>query len=234
MCRHLAWLGTPRTLASLVLEGEHALLVQSYRPRRQQHGTINADGWGVGFYTADDDAEPARWRSDRPLWSDRSFASVAPVISSGCVLAAVRSATVGMPVDEMSTAPFTDGPGGRWLLSHNGVVDCAVLGPQLRAESVCDSAMLAAYVFERGADSLGKIVRELGDRDPGARLNLLATDGSRLLATTWGDTLSVLQTEDGVLVASEPTDDDPRWSDVPDRSLVDVTAGHVTVTGLEN
>jgi glutamine amidotransferase len=94
--------------------------------------------------------------------------------------------------------------------------------------------MLAAYVFERGADSLGKIVRELGDRDPGARLNLLATDGSRLLATTWGDTLSVLQTEDGVLVASEPTDDDPRWSDVPDRSLVDVTAGHVTVTGLEN
>jgi glutamine amidotransferase len=232
MCRHLAWLGAPRTLSSLVLDGEHALLVQSYRPRRQQHGTINADGWGVGFYPTGvgDSAEPARWRSDRPLWSDRSFASIAPVIASGCVLAAVRSATAGMPVDETSTAPFTD---GRWLLSHNGVVDCAVLGPQLRAESVCDSAMLAAYVFERGADSLGKIVRELGDRDPRARLNLLATDGTRLLATTWGDTLSVLQTDAGVLLASEPTDDDPRWSDVPDRHLVDVTAGHVTVTGLE-
>jgi glutamine amidotransferase len=168
MCRHLAWLGTPRTLASLVRDGEHALLVQSYRPRRQRHGTINADGWGVGFYAAGRD-EPARWRSDRPLWSDSSFASLAPVISSGCVLAAVRSATVGMPVDEASTAPFTD---GRWLLSHNGVVDRAVLepsplGPRLRAESVCDSAMLAAHVFERGAEQLGAIVREVGGRDPG-------------------------------------------------------------------
>jgi glutamine amidotransferase len=230
MCRHLAWLGAPRTLASLVLDGEHALLVQSYRPRRQRHGTINADGWGVGFYPAGR-AEPARWRSDRPLWSDTSFASVAPVISSGCVLAAVRSATVGMPVDETSVAPFTD---GRWLLSHNGVVDCGVLGPQLRAESVCDSAVLAAYLFERGADSIGKLVRDVGERDPDARLNLLATDGTRLLATTWGDTLSVQQTDEGVLVASEPTDDDPRWSDVPDRSLVDVSAGAVTITSLEN
>lgn len=230
MCRHLAWLGAPRTLASLVLDGDHGLLVQSYRPRRQQHGTINADGWGVGFYSETRD-EPARWRSDRPLWSDTSFASLAPVIASGCVLAAVRSATAGMPVDEASTAPFTD---GQWLLSHNGVVDRAVLGPQLRAESVCDSAVLAAVVFERGPDSLGKIVREVGERDPGARLNLLATDGSRLLATTWGDTLSVLQTDDGVLVASEPTDDDARWRDVPDRSLVGVSADGVTITGLES
>jgi glutamine amidotransferase len=230
MCRHLAWLGAPRTLAALVLDGESALLVQSYRPRRQRHGTINADGWGVGFY-AHGRAEPARWRSDRPLWSDASFASLAPVITSGCVLAAVRSATVGMPIDETSTAPFTD---GRWLLSHNGIVDCAVLGPQLRAESVCDSAVLAAYVFERGAEHLGKVVREVGGRDPGARLNLLATDGTRLLATTWGDTLSVLRTDDGVLVASEPTDDDPRWTDVPDRSLVDVSAGLITISSLED
>ena len=25
------------------------LLVQSYSPRRQKHGLMNADGWGVGF-----------------------------------------------------------------------------------------------------------------------------------------------------------------------------------------
>jgi glutamine amidotransferase len=229
VCRHLAWLGAPRKLAALVLDGEHSLLVQSYRPRRQAHGTINADGWGVGFYSPGRD-EPARWRSPRPLWNEVSFASVAPVLSSGCVVAAVRSATVGMPVDEASAAPFTD---GRWLLSHNGVVDRDVLGPQPHAESMCDAAMLAAYVFDRGAEQLGKLVVEVGTRDPGARLNLLATDGSRLLATTWGDTLSVLRTDDGVLVASEPTDDDPRWADVPDHSLVDVTGNRVTITELE-
>ena len=40
----------PRSLGELLLAPEHGLLVQSYAPRRQRHGTMNADGWGVGFY----------------------------------------------------------------------------------------------------------------------------------------------------------------------------------------
>lgn len=44
MCRHLAWLGATQPLSSLVLEPVHELLVQSYRPRRQRHGLMNADG----------------------------------------------------------------------------------------------------------------------------------------------------------------------------------------------
>ena len=60
----------------------------------------------------------------------------------------------------------------------------------------------------------------------------LAHVGDRLLATTWGDTLAVLVTADGVAVASEPYDDDPRWRDVPDRSLLTVTASGVAVHDL--
>lgn len=228
MCRHLAWLGAPRTLADLVLDPPHGLLRQSYAPRRQRHGTMNADGWGVGFYPPGR-AEPARWRAARPLWTDASFASVAPVLAAGCVVAAVRSATPGMPVDESATAPFMS---GRWLLSHNGVVDRAVLAPDPTAESVCDSSQLAAYVFGRGLDRLGETVREVGARDPAARLNLLVTDGTRVLATTWGDTTSVLVRDDGVVVASEPYDDDPGWRDVPDRHLVEVSPDGLTVTAL--
>jgi glutamine amidotransferase len=41
-----------------------------------------------------------------------------------------------------------------------------------------------------------------------------------LLATTWGDTLSVLRRTDGVVLASEPYDDDPDWQEIPDRHLV--------------
>jgi glutamine amidotransferase len=229
MCRHLGWLGRPRTLASLVLEPPSSLLVQSYAPRRQRHGTMNADGWGVGFYLPGR-AEPARWRSARPLWGDPSFASVAPVISSGCVLAAVRSATVGMPLEESAAAPFTD---GRWLLSHNGRVDRSVLPPVRDAESTVDSALLAALVVARGPDVLGATVAEVGAADPVARLNLLATDGARLLATTWGDTLSFLTTPEGTALASEPWDDDPGWTDVPDRHLVVVTPDGVALTPLE-
>ena len=190
---------------------------------------MNADGWGVGFYS-EARPEPARWRSNRPLWTDASFASVAPVISSPCVLAAVRSATAGMPADETAAAPFQS---GRWLLSHNGIVDRAGLGPHPAAESACDSALLAAHLFEFGPERAGEYVAGLGRRDPGARLNLLLTNGQRVLATRWGDTLSVLSTGDGVVVASEPYDDDPRWADVPDHHLVDVTPDAVIITDLE-
>jgi gamma-glutamyl hercynylcysteine S-oxide hydrolase len=230
VCRHLGWLGAPRTVHDLVLAPANGLLVQSYAPRRQQYGLMNADGWGVGFWH-DDDGSPARWRSVRPLWQEAALASVAPALRSGCVVAAVRSATEGMPIEEAATAPFLhDG----WLVSHNGRVDRAVLParPQL-AESLCDAAVLAAHVVAVGVHRLARTVVEIGAADPQARLNLLLGDGSRLLATTWGDTLSILRTPSGTVLASEPYDEDPGWSDVPDRRLVEVTRSAVTVTPLE-
>jgi glutamine amidotransferase len=229
MCRHLAWLGGPRTVSSLVLEPELGLLRQSYQPRRQSHGLMNADGWGVGLLLPDH-PRPVRWRSSRPLWSDVSFASVAPLLRAGCVLGAVRSATPGMPAEETASAPFTD---GHWLLSHNGRVDRAVLPSYAEAESVCDSAVLAAHVFAQGPTRLATVVTEVAALDRLARLSLLLTDGHRILATTWGDPLSYLVEPDGVVVASEPFDDDPRWVDVPDRHLLEATRDEVTVTPLE-
>jgi gamma-glutamyl hercynylcysteine S-oxide hydrolase len=229
MCRHVAWLGAPRTVASLVLEPQFGLLLQSYAPRRQAHGLLNADGWGAGWWTPGLPA-PARWRAPRPLWGDTSFASVAPHVTSGAILAAVRSATVGMPIDETATAPFNR---GEWLLSHNGRIDRRLLPDSAwrGAESVCDSAVLASWLLD-APELLGERVRELGGKDPDARLNVLAGDGNRILATTWGDTLSVLVGPSGVAVASEPYDDDPGWRDIPDHSLLTATPDGVAVTDL--
>jgi gamma-glutamyl hercynylcysteine S-oxide hydrolase len=228
MCRHLAWLGAPRSVAALVLDPPAGLLRQSYAPRRQRRGLLNADGWGVGFYDAA--GEVRRWRSSRPLWSDASFTSIAPVLSSRAVLAAVRSATAGMPPDETAAAPFTD---GRWLLSHNGRVSRAALPARADAESVCDSALLAAHVFATGPELVAATLREVAARDPDASLNVLMTDGERIVGVTWGDELSYLVEPDGVVVASEPWDDDPRWVDVADHHLIEVTSDGVTVTDLE-
>jgi gamma-glutamyl hercynylcysteine S-oxide hydrolase len=256
MCRHLGWLGEPCSLASLMLEPPHGLLVQSYAPRRQKYGLMNADGWGAGFFTDADGRYPSaragerrgpggrplagndpgaplvvrRWRSAAPLWGEASFASVAPVLRSGCVVAAVRSASKGMPIESTASAPFTD---GQWLLSHNGLVDRTVLDHPPRTESVVDSALLAAMIFARGVDALADTVVEVGTADPNARLNILAGNGSRLVATTWGDTLSVLRRGDGVVLASEPYDDDPAWQDVPDRHLVEAADGDVVLTPLK-
>lgn len=229
LCRHLAWLGAPRTLSSLVLDPPFGLAHQSYAPRRQARGRLNADGWGVGFYAENGD-RPVRWRSEKPLWGDASFASVAPVLSSGAVLAAVRSATVGMPMDQSATAPFTD---GRWLLSHNGRVDRDVLPARHDAESACDSAVLAAHVFAEGPENVVETIQRVAAADPGAFLSVLLTDGGRVSAISWGDPMSFLVQPDGVVVASEPYDDDERWVDVPDHHLLEVTSSGVAVTRLE-
>jgi gamma-glutamyl hercynylcysteine S-oxide hydrolase len=239
MCRHVGWLGESASVSSLVLEQPYGLVTQSYSPRRQKHGLVNADGWGVGFFDAGGH-EPSdlgggtvgvarRWRSAAPLWGDASFASVAPAIRSSCIVAAVRSASIGMPIEPTACAPFSD---GRWLLSHNGLVDRSVLPLSPAAESVVDSALLAALIFDRGLDELGDTIVEVGGADPNARLNILAGNGSRLLATTWGDTLSILRRDDGVVLASEPYDDDPRWEDVPDRHLVEVNRASIELVAL--
>ena len=228
MCRHLGWLGKPRSVASLTLEPPYGLLVQSYSPRRQKHGLMNADGWGIGFF--DDGGVVRRWRSAAPLWGDASFASLAPVLHSGCVVAAVRSASVGMPIEASASAPFSD---GQWLLSHNGLVDRAVLPASAVAESTSDSALLAAMIFDRGMDALGETIADVAAADPNARLNIVAGNGSELRATTWGDTLFALRCDDGVVLASEPFDDDGDWQEIPDRHLVTVTDNRVEMTTLK-
>lgn len=244
MCRHLAYLGRPRALRDLLTDPPHSLLRQSWEPRRQANGVVNADGFGVGWY-AEGDPVPARYRRDVPMWTDRSFLDVARVVRSGAVLAAVRSATAGMAGGEAAVAPFAS---GRYLFSHNGVVagwprSIAMLTtgigePELMAmEAVTDSALLWLVVHrrlaggERMPEALGNVVR-LAASTAGGRLNLLITDGRSIAATTWGDTLCWRAGEDGVTVASEPYDDEPGWVDVPDRSLLVATPDGVDTTPL--
>ena len=235
MCRHAAWLGAARPLTSLIHEPQHGLLEQSYAPRRQRAGLMNADGYGMGWY---DPArpEPVRYRRSVPIWTDANLLGLAQTARSTCLLAAVRSATVGMPIEESATAPFTD---GTWLLSHNGrVARDAVRDLADAAESTCDAAWVAAAVFQRGragaglGEALSEVVVRAGEKDPLARLNLLACDGASIVATVWGDTLFHHQLDDGVLVASEPFDDLPGWRAVPERSLLTVTRDDVRVQPL--
>src|ERR1039457_6688112 len=94
MCRHLAYLGPQATFRSALTDPPYGLLRQSWAPRQQRHGTVNADGFGVGWY-ADADPVPARYRRAVPMWGDASFADLARVTSTRALLAAVRSATDG-------------------------------------------------------------------------------------------------------------------------------------------
>ncbi|MFJ3921675.1 ergothioneine biosynthesis protein EgtC [Streptomyces sp. NPDC090022] len=249
MCRHLAYIGPPVRLGRLLTDPEHCLVRQSYAPRRQRYGTVNADGFGVGWY-AEGDPAPARYRRAGPIWGDASFADLARVVRSEAVLAAVRDATRSGADGEAAAAPFAAGP---WLFSHNGAVrdwpgsaaDLALgLPPRelLELAARTDAALVWALVLHRlrAGDDLGTAlaepVQELSAAAPDSRLNLLLTDGAAIAATAWGDSLWYLADPGGggrTVVASEPYDDDPRWREVPDRTLLTATRTRVALTPLK-
>ncbi|ATO12888.1 ergothioneine biosynthesis protein EgtC [Micromonospora sp. WMMA2032] len=242
MCRHLAYLGPPVPLGSLLFDPPYGLLRQSWAPRDMRGGgTINADGFGVGWYPGGGD--PVRYRRAQPMWSDTTLPELAAVTSTGAVLAAVRSATVGMPLHETAAAPFAE---GRWLFSHNGVVrgwpDSLVplaeglpVRDLLTLEVPTDSALLWALVRHRlrgGAaldEAVADTVAAVAAAAPGSRLNLLLTDGTTVVASVAGHALSVRRGPGSVLLASEPFDDHPDWQPVPDRRLVVATTAGLDI-----
>ncbi|HEX6468410.1 MAG TPA: ergothioneine biosynthesis protein EgtC [Streptosporangiaceae bacterium] len=249
MCRHLGYVGPPRTLHELMAAPPYSLERQSYSPRMSKNCVVNADGFGVGWYGdgGREPGRPIRFRRAQPIWTDVSFAEVSRVIRTGCMVAAVRSATPGFPVDESCAQPFR---AGSMLFSHNGrVADFAGVEGKLRelagdlsgipdARAAVDSALLFALVARAGesgaalGDALAEVVTTVADLAPGGSYNLLAADGVTLAATAWGDTLYVREQPGAAVIASEPYDDEPGWRAVPDQSLVTADASTIAIKPL--
>ena len=250
MCRIVAYLGGPEmTLSSVVIEPGHSLLVQSYAPKEMMSGVVNADGFGVGWYVPASGDEPAVYRSDAPMWSDRSFAGIAPKIRARTVFAAVRSATPGLPVEESGVPPFASGP---FMFAHNGAIEnfryaaMRHLRDALSDESYAgllgttDSETIFAGLLDRLREAPGNLagataetVRHVstvcGKLGIRATLNLAVTDGAAFTFSrysTEGSGNSLYLIEDGrsfpgaAVVASERLDGDAGWRVVPDYHLL--------------
>jgi glutamine amidotransferase len=129
--------------------GSHSLRTQAWAPKDMRGGgTINADGFGVAWWRdgEDDSVTVSRYRNAAPVWTDPAVEEVLPQLESWAVLAAVRSATVGMPVERAACAPFTH---GRWAFSHNGMVsDWRRTLSAVAAEFDSTAAELGAGLFE--------------------------------------------------------------------------------------
>lgn len=222
-----------------MLDAPHSLLHQSHAPADMRGGgTVNVDGFGVGWYPEPGGAA-LRYRSVSPIWADESFAALARTTRTAALLGAVRSATTGMPVTPGANAPFVD---GRWLFSHNGRVIgwpdtmTALAGELpvrdlLTLDAPTDAALLWALIrtgLRAGEDPaavLARLVTSVAAAAPGSRLNLLLTDGVRIWATAWDHALSLRVDDDSAVVASEPTDGLTGWTEVPDRHLVEARPG---------
>jgi glutamine amidotransferase len=238
MCRHLGYLGPPVALSTLLFDAPHALRSQSRTPRHQPVGRTNPDGWGVAWYRHGT-SEPERYRSSTSIWADAAFASGSQ--RSGAIMAAARLASPDTALDPRNNAPFVS---SQWSFSLNGFGFRDAREPRLRAalsddrrealEGDTDSEVLFGLVLDRldeGAEPASALldVTALVAPDDDMRLNLLLGDGNTIVATAWGNSLFVSETDDRFVVASEPLDDDPAWRPVPDRSVVDGT--HLTPLG---
>jgi gamma-glutamyl hercynylcysteine S-oxide hydrolase len=247
MCRHLAYVGAPVTVKSLLLDPPHCLVRQAWAPRRQSHGALNADGFGVGWY-ADGDPRPARYRRAGPIWADEVLPDLARVTRTRALLCAVRSATPGTDYGAAAAAPYAR---AAWLFSLNGALhgwpdspDVTRLAASLPAADLlalqarCDTALIWALVLarlragNRAGEALAGTLADIREAGATGRFNLLLTDGKDIAATAAGDTLCYRYLPDGVVVASEPFDDDEGWIDIPDGSLVEASRAGVRVTSL--
>jgi gamma-glutamyl hercynylcysteine S-oxide hydrolase len=287
MCRHLAYVGDEISIKSVLYDPPHGLVEQAWAPRWQRHGTMNVDGFGVGWYSGGDPV-PARYRRTGPIWVDDCLADIARVTRTRAMLCAVRSASVGTDMGASAAAPYAD---GSWLFSLNGALvgwSAAAGGSTtprrrtsaaVRAESAgesitepapavpastadaaaavlrlaerlsaadllqlqarCDTALLWAMVRAKlragqgPADALSDTITDIWAAGGTGRFNLLLTDGTTIAATAAGDSLCYRHRRDAVIVASEPSDDDPGWQKVPDNSVVEAGRAGVTVRPIE-
>ncbi|HUR49932.1 MAG TPA: ergothioneine biosynthesis protein EgtC [Acidimicrobiales bacterium] len=252
MCRLAAYVGPPTTLSSIVLDPPHSLLYQSYAPKYQTRGKVNADGFGVGWYDHSVRPEPARYRSVTPIWGDASFASFAPVVRSTTMVASVRSATPPNPIEPSGVAPFMS---GHWLFTHNGLIEGFRHGPDGRdgvradltalvsrsrlagIDGATDSELLFALLLDQidagmAPDEALRVVvsRTLGIAP--ACLNMILSDGENLWATVSGESLFCRSTGDAVTIASEPLDEQDIWEKVPEGSLLQAAGGGFEVSSL--
>ena len=116
MCRWLAYSGSPISISDLLYRPKHSLIDQSLHSELGAE-TTNGDGFGVGWYTAEE--TPGVYRAIEPAWNDRNLQDLAAHIRSPLVFAHIRAA-IGSVVQETNCHPFRH---GRWLFMHNGFID---------------------------------------------------------------------------------------------------------------
>ena len=116
MCRYAAYMGPPLLLSEMIYRPSNSLIHQSMDAMRSLT-RINADGFGVAWYSPEVSAEPAVFKDTSPLWNNYNLGSLADKIRSRAIVAHVRAAKRFDPVTRENCHPFQR---GRLLWMHNG------------------------------------------------------------------------------------------------------------------
>ena len=231
--------GRALRVGEIVSAPPHSLVVQSYRPREMQSGTVNADGYGAALWLDDGVPEPALYRTAAPIWADPNQRWMNERLSVRSLIGAVRSATPGIGFELANVQPFAR---GRVAFTHNGFITGFRQGVQraLREglgreayesiEGSSDSEHLFALVLDaRGPlhqavrEALLRLERTCTELDRTAVATLLLGDGDQLVGARWARGIKPASLywspfKDGVALASEPLDG-TRWKEIPEGHL---------------
>ena len=244
MCRLAAYLGEPVVAAEWLLRPEHSLYRQSWQPRELRHASVNADGWGLGWFDAG--GRPRHYRSVAPIWADPNLNDMAEAIESALWLGFVRSATEGFGNAVENAQPFRD---EHCLFLHNGFVADFPRSLQRAVVAALDDAHLAllrgrtdseylfalASQFLQQEDDVVAALAALADWVRGhlagrALLNLVLARRGELAALRLGlgepaPSLYFLADSDrlapgATLLASEPLEAGAPWQAVPESHIL--------------
>lgn len=260
MCRLAAYIGeSPVSVAALLYEPPHSLEHAAYAPNEMLTGNVNVDGTGAAWWP-EGNARPLRYVTTAPPWSDPNLPSLASHLVGVPVLAAVRSATPGMPFGPDNVAPFVD---GELAGIHNGWIGgfkngvgrrlLTTLSEQRIAglSALNDSLVLFSLVAQLLEDQPGillsdavletvqRVAKEVVARGEKATLNLVAASREIVVATRTSidfgvNSLYVREDAVGVWLASEPLDDVEEWVEVPEGSLVELASDGVSIRPLDH
>ena len=260
MCRLAAYVGyEPQPLSALLYDPPHSLEHAAYAPQELLAGTVNVDGTGVAWWP-DARGEPLRYITTQPPWADPNLPGLAPVLQGRTVLAAVRSATPGLPFGPDNVSPFGS---GSLAGVHNGWIGGfrSGVGRELLAGlsderfgqlfAMNDSLALFLLVAQHldghpgasVADAVTAVIQHTAKAVMAAgmtaTLNLVVASAAEVVAArtsagTEVNSLYMLRTAEGGWLASEPLDPDANWQPVPEHSMTILTPDAVETRSIEH
>lgn len=115
MCRFAAYLGEPILINEVISKPRDSLIKQS-SAAKESDVSINADGFGIGWYNSAVTELPAVFVSAAPAWNDINLKNITHQIISNCFFGHVRAA-MDTDVQVFNCHPFHY---GKYMLMHNG------------------------------------------------------------------------------------------------------------------
>ncbi|SDH58494.1 glutamine amidotransferase [Vibrio xiamenensis] len=248
MCRWLAYQGSPIYLDQLVYEPEHSLVHQSLEARKAIT-RVNADGFGLGWYTERD--TPGQFHEVLPAWGDENLRSLTHHIRSHRFMAHIRSST-GTQVARSNCHPFIL---DNWMFLHNGQIGDfnkvkytleRALPERLYVQKrgTTDSELIFLLMIKNGLrqnpieairHTIAEIEAVIDEKHAGElpfKASMCISDGEQFWLvrySTDGHPPTVFSKSHGhdIILASEPLDSCPTWQVVKPQTITHVHSTHL-------